>query len=101
MDAMVDLFTVMFPDSDIAKGMKMKKDKANYLIKHGLAPYFEKLLIDKVSSSFVHSLSFDESANTCAQKGQMDIMVRFWDEDKMAAETRYFNISVYGGSEGL
>ena len=32
-DSLAAAFPVMFPDSDIAKGMKMKKDKCSYVIK--------------------------------------------------------------------
>ena len=41
--------------------MTLQKDKCKYVINHGLAPYCEQLLIQNVTASPCHSLSFDES----------------------------------------
>ena len=34
----------MFPDSDIVKGFKACRTKAQYTVNHGIAPYFKTLL---------------------------------------------------------
>ena len=59
----------MFPDSDIAQGMKLKRRKCGYVVRFGLGPYFERLLLQQVASSPVYSLSFDESMNKHLQQG--------------------------------
>ena len=52
----------MFPDSEIAKKMTLKRTKCGYVIKHGIAHLVE-LLLHEVASSPFNSLSFDESSN--------------------------------------
>ena len=98
-DEVVKLFSVMFPDSEIAKNMTLQKDKCKYVIKYGLAPYFEELLLKEISISPFYSLSFDESLNKHLQKSQMDILVRYWNEDKGIAETRYLTSQFLGGAK--
>ena len=75
-NGIVELFTVMFPDSDIAK-MTLKKDKCGYMINYGIAPHLQELLLSEIKSSPFYSLSFDESLNSKLQKGQMDISCSF------------------------
>ena len=98
-NGIVELFTVMFPGSDIAKKMTLKKGKCGYMINYGIAPHLEKLLLSEIKSSPFYSLSFDESLNSKLQKGQMDILVRFWNNDTMMAETRYLVSQFMGGAK--
>ena len=44
-------------------------------------------------------LSFDESLNNKLQKGQMDIIVRFWYEHKCIIQSRYLNSPFLGGAK--
>ena len=46
-----NLFQTMFPDSKIAKSFQMGPNKIGYSITHGLAPYFEGLLIEHLNQS--------------------------------------------------
>ena len=39
-DQIVELFAVMFPDSEIAKQMMLGRRKGGYIINHGIAPPF-------------------------------------------------------------
>ena len=98
-DNVVDLFISMFPDSDIAKKMKLKKGKCGYVINYGIAPYIEQCLLDEVAISRFYALSFDESLNKKLQKGQMDILVRYWNIDKEISETRYLTSEFLGGAK--
>lgn len=52
-----------------------------------LEPHFQKQLADIVKDCEVFSVSFDKRLNKVIQKGQMDIIVRFWKEDQVS--TRY------------
>ena len=87
----VDLFPVMFPDSDIASRMRMHKDKNAYIVRYGLDPYLQQQLADVLNNCSFYTVSFDESLNKVAQKGQMDIVVRFWNTRNGAnnVSTRY------------
>ena len=95
-DNVVELFKIMFSDSSIAENMKLKRTKCGYVVRHGLGPYFEQLLLQQVASSPVYSLSFDESMNKHLQKGQMDIIIRFWNDEKKVPETRYLTSEFMG-----
>lgn len=84
-----ELFPYMFPDSLIAKNFMMQKDKLSYVITYGLGPYFQSKLVDEVKNANFFAISLDESLNKISQKGQMDLIVRFWDEDCNAVVTKY------------
>ena len=98
-DEVVPLFAVMFPDSEIPGKMSLKKDKCGYVIKHGIAPYFESVLLSEVALSPYYAFSFDESLNKKLQKGQMDIHVRLWNSADEKAETRYLTSEFLGGAK--
>ena len=83
-----ELFEIMFPDSRVAKSFQLSKTKCGYFITYGLAPYVKELLMKKIQSSPFFVLSFDESLNIIIQKKQMDLQVRFWDNEKKKC-TRY------------
>lgn len=91
-----ELFKIMFPDSIIADKFKMHKDKLSYVITYGLGPYFQNQLIKEINKCDFYCLSLDESLNKVSQKGQMDIIVRFWDTSKNEINTRYLT-SVFLG----
>jgi hypothetical protein len=90
------LFPLMFPDSEIASRFQMKKDKAAYIVSYGLGPYFQNELSSMVQKCDHYAISFDESLNKVAQEGQMDIVVRFWDEARNAVATRYLTSAFLG-----
>jgi len=77
------LFQTMFPDSLIAEKMTMSERKCAYLSTFGLGPHFLTLLRDRVKTTDGFVLMFDESLNEQLQKKQLDILVRFWDGDKV------------------
>ena len=78
------LFPIMFFDSEIAKKFQMHKDKLIYVISwvitYGLGPYFQRELAEIIKKCKFYAVSFDESINKIAQKSQMDIVVRFWND---------------------
>ena len=86
----------MFLDSAIASRFSLSRTKGTYLLNHGLAPYYQtRLLYDiKESRSSKFSVLFDESLNNSFQTEQMDILVKFWNND--VVETQYFS-SVFMG----
>lgn len=94
-----DLFKMMFPDSIIADKFKMHKDKLAYTVTYGLGPYFQDQLINELGKCDFFCLSLDESLNKVAQKGQMDVIVRFWDASKNIVNTRYLSSMFLGHSK--
>ena len=93
-----DLFSVIFPDSDIAKQFQCERTKAGFIAHFGLAPYFHKLMLSKMSDCPYISLSFAESLHSSVQKGQMDIIIRFWDSEKNCVSRRYLGSEFMGRS---
>lgn len=87
----------MFPDSAIAQNFQCGKTRCSYLIKFGLAPYFQGKLTETLNKSdCYYSLSFDESLNSFLQKEQMDLYVRFWDEESQKVVVRFFGSQYMG-----
>ena len=87
----------MFPDSEIAK-MTLNRTKGGYIINHGIAPHFNELLLAGAKHSPFYVLSFDESLNK-QFRGQMDVLVRFWNNEKTISESRYLTSEYLGGSK--
>lgn len=85
-----EILKAMFDDSEIAKSFKLSKTKCGYLINYGLAPHFQDILNQSISSSPYFIISFDESMNKVLQNEQMDLTVRFWDDNAKHVRTRYY-----------
>lgn len=64
----------MFPDSNIAKKMQLKKDKAGYIIIFTIAPFFNRELMNDLNSITIIVVDFDESLNKITKRQQMGIM---------------------------
>lgn len=91
-----NLFPIMFPDSAIASKFQMKKDKLAYIATYGIGPFFQNRLAQEVSLCPFYSISFDESLNKVSQKGQMDLVVRYWDCKSDEVATRYLTSNFLG-----
>jgi len=96
-----ELFQTMFSDSQIAQKFAMSKTKAAYSIVHGLAPYFKEKLDEDIKKCPIFVACFDEALNKIAQRGQMDIVIRYWSEDSNQVATRYFTSVFLGHSTAL
>ena len=57
----------------------------------GIAPYFNEVLRKEIINAPAFCLLFDESMNRILQNEQLDIHIRFWDDSKCMAVTRYFD----------
>ena len=71
----------MFTDSAIAKNFQCSSTKATYVTNYGPDPCFYNLLLQNISSSPHQVVSFDEFLNNSVQKGQMDLLIHYWDND--------------------
>ena len=98
-DGLQELLNVMFPGHNIIEKFTLGKTKCSYILNYGLAPFFTDLLEEEVKLSPKYGLSFDESLNKKLQKGQMDILVRYWDWERHIAQTRYLNSEFLGGAK--
>ena len=71
----------MFPGSSIAQKFQLGKTKASNVICYELAPFFKLNLLDVAKQTPYIVISFDESYNYVIKRGQMDVLVRFWDSN--------------------
>ena len=55
------------------------------------------MLIEIKTSPYFTTI-FDENLNRKIQRGQMHILIRFWDEDNEKVDTRYFDSSFLKGA---
>ena len=86
----------MFPDSKIAKDFSFGQTKYGYLVTHGLAPHFKKLLVEDLNELDNFASLFDESYNKTVKKGQMDLHIQFWNEESNTACARYYTSEFTG-----
>ena len=90
-----DIYRAMFPDSEIARGYKMSKDKIGYVLTYGLGQYYQEKATDTVLSAELFVAMFDESLNKVSPKCQMDLHIRFIN-DKNMVETKYISSAFLG-----
>lgn len=74
------IYSEIFEDSDIAKGIKLSDKKARYMLNFGLAPYFKSLLFKDITESY-YVIHFDETTTKQVKK-QLDIYVSYWSNMK-------------------
>ena len=86
-----DLFKAMFPDSAIAAQFKLGRSKCSYLINYGISPVIKAKVVRSIKTSPFHTVMYDESLNKVNQDCQMDIQVRFWDDNAGMAVSRYLD----------
>ena len=94
-DDIRETFNAMFPDINF-KDFSLNRTKSVFVINHGLAPYFQTLLIDALGKSEIHVHSFDKSLNDSTQTSEMDLYVRYWDDLDKLIKVRYYGSSFLG-----
>lgn len=100
-ESSVPVLSRMFSDSEIAKKLKLRKDKVAYTVTYGLKKYFEDELINLASSSDYIVGAFDESLNEVTKKQQMDIVIRFWNNTSNEVNTRYLTSTFLGRTRAI
>ena len=87
----------MFP-STAADKFSIGKTKCMYTINYRLSSYFsgERLRSIKHYGSVI--VCINEALNKIVQKCQMDIMIRYYDNDINKVASRYFSSSLLGSS---
>ena len=66
-------------------------DKARYLIICGIFPAFKQKIKCTINDSPWFSISFDEILNRNLQKCQIDVNLRYWNNENSVAETSYID----------
>ena len=94
--SIVHLLKMMLSYSKIVEKLCLGSTKLAYLITHRLAPFFHDELLKLISLKFV--ICFDEAFNEISRKGQMDIVIRFWDSSVNKVCSRYLSLSFMGHS---
>ena len=61
------------------------------MVIYGIYPAFKQKLKSMIDNSPWYSVSFDESLNKNQQKCQMDVNLRYWNDEKSIAETSYLD----------
>ena len=84
----------MFPDSEIARKFTCGEKKTAYMSVFGIGDHLKKAALSEVNGLFV--LLFDESLNKKMQDKQLDIHVRYWDNQKQSVVTRYIGSQFLG-----
>ena len=84
-----ELFQAMFPDSKVAEKFSLGRTKASYIINYGLAKFFPCELEDKLKSTESFVMCFDESLNCVGRRGQIDLVVRYFDDGTNQGITKY------------
>ena len=71
----------MFPDSKIAKNMRLSAGKVKYVINFGITPVFKNALTESLKKSVFYVASFGESLNDNTQNCKIDVLIRYFDAD--------------------
>ena len=83
------LFADMFPNSRPVQKFTLSRTKPSYVINCGLAGYFQRQLQDALKKGGPFTVCFGESLNKVVQRGQMNIAVRYLNENISSCCTQY------------
>ena len=72
----------MFPDRKTAKSLQVGPEN------FGLAPFFKTFLAKKLKKSEYFVISYDESMNKGTHNCQMDVLIRYFNEDDKQVKVR-------------
>lgn len=84
-----ELFSQMFPDSNIVKEFSMRPRKLSYILSHGTGPYFTKVMLNDLMKAPGFTIIFDETIVVGVRK-QLDLHFRYWCESKQEVVVRYY-----------
>ena len=75
------LFSAMFNDSNIVKSFQLGNNNCGYYVNYVVAPFFESKITKVLNESPCYSVSVDESLSKIFQLEQMDLNVKFRDDE--------------------
>ena len=82
-------FPAMFPDSTVEEKFSLGRAKASYIINYGLTKFIAHELEEKLKSTKSFVICFDESLNRVGRRGQVDLVVRYFDDGTNQVITKY------------
>ena len=56
--------------------MELGRNKLEYIINHGLAPYFKNILTEDLGSADFVSVCFDECLNKTTKNSEMELVLQ-------------------------
>ena len=71
----VNVFGVIFPDSEIVVSIELGRNKLKYIMNRGLVPYFKDIFTEDLGSAEFLSVCLDESLNKTTQNCEMDLVL--------------------------
>ena len=83
-------FAAMFPQLNLAR------TKFMYVINHGVASLFKSMLNNSLQKSNIHVFCFDESLNEVTRTCEMDMYIRYWNDNSNTVNVRYYGPSFLG-----
>ena len=90
------LYQQQFPDSVIARNVKIGPSKMSYMVSYGLGPYFRQMIIkDIVEGNSYFTLHFDETISAQTKK-HVDLLVRYWSEREHVVKVKYITLIMFG-----
>jgi hypothetical protein len=95
-DDSCELFRALFPNLKVAEKLSLGRTKASYIINYELAKFFAPQLEDKLKSTESFVICFDDSLNRVVQRGQMDLVVRYFDDAANQVITKCFTSVLLG-----
>lgn len=93
----------MFPDSDIAENFTCGENKISYIVTFGISPYLKDIMDSEMKNVKYFVLMYDESHNDSLEQKQLDVHVKYWDEEKNQVVTKYYDSQFmgHGRAEGI
>ena len=76
----------------------VQSTKVAYMVPYSVAPYFQSKPSNAIESCTKYVVCFDEALNKVIHRGQMNIVVRFWDNDLKQVSSRYLTSVFLGHS---
>ena len=90
------LYQQQFPDSVIARNVKIGPSKISYMFSYGLGPYFRQMIIkDIAEGNSYFTLHFNETISAQTKK-HMDLLVCYWSEREHVVKVKYITSIMFG-----
>ena len=89
MEDLPEIIQYICPDSQIIKQVHLHRTKLQYVVNHGLAPYYKENAISSVKEAAYFVSSFDESFNSESNKKQLDAHVNFFNDKSNCVKRKY------------
>ena len=73
------------------QSLTLGRTKCSYFINFGIAPHLKEPLLAKLKSSDIFLTCYDDSLNRVLQEEQMDVVLRYCNNESCMVEISYFD----------